>query len=50
MALSFATLNNTRRVGWTLAIGIIATFFACILIVPAVLSLQQKMKSRRDVK
>ncbi|MCF7861039.1 MMPL family transporter [Candidatus Woesearchaeota archaeon] len=42
MALSFATLVNTMRLGWTLALGIGATFFACIVIVPAVLVIKYK--------
>jgi len=42
MVLTFATLTNTKRLGWTLALGILATFFACILIVPAVMALQYK--------
>jgi len=46
-ALSFATLVNTRRLGWTLAVGIFCTFFACMLIVPSVLALQHKWKQRR---
>ncbi|MFC1768308.1 RND family transporter [Nanoarchaeota archaeon] len=47
MALSFATLVNTMRLGWTLAIGIFATFFACILIVPAVLTLKYKRRNEK---
>jgi len=43
-ALSFATLVNTQRLGWTLALGILMTFFACILIVPAVLSLSYRTR------
>ncbi len=47
MALSFATLVNTMRLGWTLALGIFATFFSCMLIVPAVMALQYKIKNRK---
>lgn len=42
MALSFAALVNTQRMGWTLALGILATFFACMLIVPAVMAIKYK--------
>ena len=44
MALSFATLVNTMRLGWTLAVGIGATFFSCMLIVPAVLAIKYRTK------
>jgi predicted RND superfamily exporter protein len=47
LVLSLATLMNTKRLGWTLALGILATFFSCILIVPSVLALQYKLKARR---
>lgn len=47
MALSFATLVNTMRLGWTLAVGIAMTFFACIIIVPAVLSLKYQREARK---
>ena len=47
MALSFATLVNTMRLGWTLALGIFATFLSCVLIVPAVLSIKYKLKSKK---
>jgi uncharacterized protein len=54
MALSFAALVNTKRLGWTLGVGIMATFFACILIVPAILTIQyriqQKNKNKRQRK
>ena len=50
MALSFANLVNTRRLGWTLAVGIFATFFACMLIVPAVLTIQYRIKKRKEAK
>jgi len=50
MVLTFATLVNTKRLGWTLALGILATFFACMLIVPAVMALQYKFKMRRGVR
>jgi len=48
MVLTFATLTNTKRLGWTLAVGIIATFFACMLIVPAVMALRYKLRGVRD--
>jgi len=44
LALSFATLVNTHRLGYTLAIGIGATFIACIIIVPTVLSIKNKTR------
>jgi len=47
LALSFAELVNTKRLGWTLAVGILATFFACILIVPAILTIQYRIQQRR---
>ncbi len=47
-ALSFATLVNTRRLGWTLALGIFATFFSCMLIVPAVMILQHRRKLKKQ--
>lgn len=47
MALSFATLVNTMRLGWTLAIGIAATFFACTIIVPSVMALKYKRKLKK---
>jgi uncharacterized protein len=47
MALSFATLVNTMRLGWTLALGIAATFFACIIIVPAVLVLKYRKGGKK---
>ncbi len=47
MALSFASLVNTHRLGWTLALGILATFFSCMLIVPAVLVLQYRRKLKK---
>jgi len=46
LALSFATLVNTHRLGYTLAIGIGATFIACIIIVPTVLSIKYKWRSK----
>ena len=46
MALSFASLVNTKRLGWTLALGIVSTFFSCMLIVPAVLAIQFKLRNR----
>jgi len=46
MVLTFATLVNTKRLGWTLALGILATFFACMLIVPAVMAIKYKFKRR----
>jgi uncharacterized protein len=50
MALSFATLVNTMRLGWTLALGIFATFLSCVLIVPTVLSIQYKYKLKKSKK
>ncbi len=47
LALSFAALVNTKRLGWTLAVGILATFFACILIVPAILTIQYRIQQRK---
>ncbi len=47
MALSFATLVNTMRLGWTLALGILCTFFASILIVPAAMAIQYKLKKKK---
>lgn len=47
MALSFATLVNTMRLGWTLALGIFATFFACIVIVPSVIAIKYKSEIKK---
>ena len=47
LALSFASLVNTQRLGWTLSLGILATFFSCMLIVPAILTIQYRNKPRR---
>jgi len=48
MVLTFATLVNTKRLGWTLALGILCTFLACILIVPAVMALRYKIRGVRN--
>jgi len=48
MVLTFATLVNTKRLGWTLALGILCTFLACILIVPSVMSLIYKIRGVRN--
>ncbi|OVE74660.1 hypothetical protein BVX95_01650 [archaeon D22] len=48
MALSFASLVNTRRLGWTLGVGILMTYVACLLIVPAVMTLQHNANIRKD--
>jgi len=50
MVLSLATLVNTRRLGWTLALGILATFFSCMLTVPAVMAIQYKFKQRKQTR
>jgi hypothetical protein len=49
MALSFATLVNTMRLGWTLRLGIGMTFFSCILIVPAIMAIKYKMEMKKNV-
>jgi len=49
MALAFATLLGTQRLGYTLAVGILATFISCMVLVPAVLSLQEKIRVKRTL-
>jgi len=45
-ALFFATLVGTQRLGYSLAIAIIAAFIACIVIVPAMLVIEYNFKNR----
>lgn len=40
LALSFSALLGTQRFGWSLALSILGVFAVCILLVPAITSLQ----------
>lgn len=42
LALSFSSLLGTQRFGWSLALSIVGVFSVCILLVPAIMSLQLK--------
>jgi predicted RND superfamily exporter protein len=42
MALSFSQLLGTRRLGWSLALAVIAVFIVSMLTVPAIMKLTQK--------
>ena len=44
LALTFSTLLGTRRFGWSLALSIVGVFGVCILLVPAIVSIQLRRK------
>jgi uncharacterized protein len=48
LALTFATLLGTQRLGWSLAFSILAVFLVTISIVPAVMSFGHKQKRKQS--
>lgn len=50
LALTFATLLGTQRLGWSLAFSILSVFIVTMCFVPAVMALSQKLKSTKKTK
>ena len=48
LALSFSSLLGTQRFGWSLALSIVGVFGVCILLVPAILSIQLQHKMEEN--
>ncbi len=48
-ALILATLLGTQRMGFTLAIAIFSCFIACMSIVPAVLTIEHKLRNKQSL-
>ena len=49
LSLALASLLVTRRLGFTLAIAIGMSFLACMLIVPAVLTIEHRIKNKKKI-